>query len=321
MARGRWGQQEGGGASESVVGTARGWRGAVRGRWGRHEGGGEGEGSRGGSERGVGRREGGGVSKRVAGLRAAGSGERAAGGVRGWWGCGEGGGAGKEVMGMARAWWRRQEGDGGGKRAAGMARGWWRQQDGGREWREGGRASERVVGTARGWWGRREVVGKEGWHEGMGTVGHAAVDGQAGVRVSRGEGGSGPSACLQRFALQDFAGAGEDVPPAWHLSAVVLGDVISQAARPASQAADSQGLLCPCTHNPLMAPFGRAPPLGCMDVAAHSGAAYAQSKVDGGPVEGPLAWMRSAWGLWVVVIHVGGADIVAVLGGSKNAPA
>ncbi|KAF8589244.1 hypothetical protein K439DRAFT_1527195 [Ramaria rubella] len=56
--------------------------------------------------------------------------------------------------------------------------------------------------------------------------------------------------------------------------------------------------------------FGCAPPPECTNVAA-----YAQSQVDGGPVEGPLVWMWSAWSLQVVVVHVGGMDVVLVLGG------
>ncbi|KAF8573708.1 hypothetical protein K439DRAFT_1624876 [Ramaria rubella] len=107
--------------------------------------------------------------------------------------------------------------------------------------------------------------------------------------------------CLRCFALQDFVRAGGDV------GCTDIGSPCMAFIRGGAR-------------RYRRAPFGHAPPPGCMDGAAHSGAAYAQSQVDGRPVEGPQAWMRSAWGLQVVVVRVGGMDIMAILGGSKNAP-
>ncbi|KAF8585495.1 hypothetical protein K439DRAFT_1615924 [Ramaria rubella] len=74
------------------------------------------------------------------------------------------------------------------------------------------------------------------------------------------------------------------VPPAWHLSVVVVGR--------------RSGAI-----HARMAPFACALPLGCADVAVRNGTAYTQSKKYWGPFESPLVCMRHPGGCgWVVAV-------------------
>ncbi|KAF8581040.1 hypothetical protein K439DRAFT_1619355 [Ramaria rubella] len=108
--------------------------------------------------------------------------------------------------------------------------------------------------------------------------------------------------CLQCFALQDFAGAGGDVGCTNIGSPCVV--FVCGGARRCRRAPSRPGWRHSVVHHRQ----------GCADVAARSGAAFAQSKVDGGPVEGPPGmdgvrlWPSGGygpcWGVWTYCGHL-----------------